>query len=62
MPVCMMVLFFVNPNKDHGALYYPSYKNESRHDLNILTDLLVKLRERVPVVNYPLAKYMFPEF
>ena len=37
----MPVLFLVNSNKDHGALYCSSYQNESRPDLNMLSDLLV---------------------
>ena len=44
MPVCMPVLFFVNPNKDHEALYCLSYQNEFRRDLKMLTDLLVITR------------------
>ena len=42
-----------NPNRDHGALYYSSYQNESMRDLNMLRDLLVITSSgRVPVVNY----------
>ena len=41
MPVCIPVLFFVNPNKEHVALYCSSYQNESMRDLKMLTDLLV---------------------
>ena len=44
MPVCIAALFFVNPNKDHVALYCSSYQNESRRDLKMVTDLLVITR------------------